>query len=125
MMIGLLKITVPVAIWWRAEGSKKTRLSDLTVKNLQLHHSVPKCTIHFSWTVTYKKGPPYRKSDCKRSKHKSCKSWADGTVRNGACEPYHLPPDDSIHLLTASEGAINKEHSASWVPLVWKHLEER
>ena len=73
MMIGL-RMTVPVAIWWRAEGSKKTRLSDLTVKHLQLHHSVPNFTIHFSWTVTYKKGPPYRKSDCKRSKHKSCKS---------------------------------------------------
>ena len=52
MMIGLRRMTVPVAIWCRAEGSKKTRLSDPTVNHLQLHHSIPNPTLHFTDTYT-------------------------------------------------------------------------
>ena len=54
-----LRMTVPSAIWCPAEGSKKTRLSDPTVKHLQLHHAIPNHTIHLR-TYTRRRAPTRR-----------------------------------------------------------------
>ena len=96
MVMIVLRMTVPLAIWCRLKAQRKPGYQILL-------------------SSIYDSPIPSPATSISIRERKEEQSWADGTVRNGAWEPY-LPSWMTLFICRASSergNAINKHHSAN------------